>query len=40
MKTLIPATASKLHKAIAYTIAFILALSIALTLGCAVLLVS
>ena len=40
MKTLIPATASKLHKVVAYAIAFILALSIALTLGCAVLLVS
>jgi hypothetical protein len=39
MKSFIPASASKFHKTIAYGIAFILALSIALTLGCAVLLV-
>jgi hypothetical protein len=40
MKTLIAATVSRLHKGIAYAIAFILALSIALTLGCAVLLMN
>jgi hypothetical protein len=40
MKTLIPVTASKLNKGISYTIAVILALSLAFTLGCCVLLVN